>query len=420
MKKRTLLAFVTIFFIAGFLPIHAQEDFDSAFEEMEKSFEESVRGQEGSWDQMDAELESEWERQVKQADAEWEKLRAEVEQKWDEFYYSTNKEWVDYGRDKSTRSRVNFEAGEIEISTLVLLEEPKPAEEEPVTKPEEIIPKPEIGEPVVAEKLLSAIKPKEKKHIIAQAEKNIEQQTKKIFSSDNRIRQEILRDQVDYEGGKTVTPVNVDDYVKKYIAPTMKLEKRIIKSKDGKKRFQFTARIKMIPRHLKVRADKFSEYVRKYAGKYKLDPKLVFAVIHTESYFNPLAKSRIPAYGLMQLVPRFAALESYHYLNNEKKLLKADYLYNPENNVKLGATYLYLLHGKYFGKIKNPENRQSISIAAYNCGPTRMNKILVKKYDVNDMENAELVKLIRKLVPEETKDYIVKVQKRMTLYDGMI
>jgi membrane-bound lytic murein transglycosylase C len=96
-----------------------------------------------------------------------------------------------------------------------------------------------------------------------------------------------------------------------------------------------------------------------------------------------------------------------------------DYLYNPDHNITLGATYLHLLHNKYFGKVTNPANRQSISIAAYNCGPTRMNKTLVNVYDVNNMENEELVKLIRKVAPAETRKYILNVQERMKMYRGI-
>ena len=54
----------------------------------------------------------------------------------------------------------------------------------------------------------------------------------------------------------------------------------------------------------------------------KINPKLVMAVIHTESAFNPKARSTFKrkngrtghAYGLMQLVPYSGGKEAYNYL----------------------------------------------------------------------------------------------------------
>jgi len=197
------------------------------------------------------------------------------------------------------------------------------------------------------------------------------------------------------------------------------VSKKLIIGKDKKPRIRVAVIIKMVPRHLEIRASKYKSQVKKYADKYKLSPALLFAVIHTESYFNPLAKSWVPAYGLMQLVPRYGAIEAYQFLYGEKKLLSAKYLYNPKNNVMLGATYFHLLDGRYFGKVKNQKNRWSLCIAAYNCGPTRVTKKILRKYNIDNMTNEELVKLIRKVLPKETKDYIVRVQKRMMLYEGM-
>jgi membrane-bound lytic murein transglycosylase C len=365
--KKTLLALGIIALLATFLPARAQEDMDAAFDEMEKAFDESIVQEEKTWDQADTLLDGQWEAQVKQAEAEWEKLRAEVEQKWDEFYYSTNKEWVDYDEDKVTRSRVNFKDGEIEISTLVPLEEkPAPTPAKTPEAPKEV-PKPKVDE--TAEKLLSGVKPEEKKQIITQAKDKIERQVKKIFSSDNQVKKEILSDQVLDGYKQAVTTRSLAGYVTKDVSPNIKLNKEIIKSKDGLDRLKYSVKIKMVPNHLEIRAKKFKTRIKKYAAKYKLDPALVFAVIHTESYFNPLAKSRIPAFGLMQLVPRFAALEAYHYLNGEKKLLPPDYLYEPENNIKLGATYLFLLHDRYFKRYLTPPTARAFPSQPITAAP---------------------------------------------------
>ena len=45
----------------------------------------------------------------------------------------------------------------------------------------------------------------------------------------------------------------------------------------------------------------YSEYVEYYAGKYDLDPLLVYSFICTESDFEPTAQSSVDARGLMQI-----------------------------------------------------------------------------------------------------------------------
>lgn len=398
---RKLLLILGIVLMLGMtVSVKAQDDFDAAFDDLEKVFEESAQAQEESWDTVDAALEAQWEERVKQTEAEWERLKAEVEQKWDEFSYSNNREWVDYDEGKDTRSKVNFEAGEIEVTTLVPVEE--------------------VVEQAKAEEKLLVLELEQEKKAKVKAEEKIEKQIKKLFSKDNAVKTEVLAEQVEDTQGRGITSQNVTQYVKKHVTPNVIVDKKPVVGKDGKQRIKVTAKIKMVPKHLEIRASKFKEQVKKYADKYDVDPKLIFAVIHTESYFNPLAKSWVPAYGLMQLVPRYGALEAYQYLYKEKKLLPADYLYNADNNIMLGATYLYLLQDRYFGKVKNKANRQSLCIAAYNSGPTRLKKKVVGKVDADNMENAEFVEVIRKIVPKETKEYILRVQKRVPLYEGMM
>lgn len=48
---------------------------------------------------------------------------------------------------------------------------------------------------------------------------------------------------------------------------------------------------------------KYSKYVDKASLQYSLDPALIYAVIHTESGFNPNAESPAGACGLMQVMP---------------------------------------------------------------------------------------------------------------------
>jgi soluble lytic murein transglycosylase-like protein len=60
-----------------------------------------------------------------------------------------------------------------------------------------------------------------------------------------------------------------------------------------------------------------------------------------------------------------------------------------------------------------------LSIAAYNCGPTKIKKTVMKGRDLDRMTPEQVVALVRQLAPEETRNYVVRVRERMELYRGM-
>jgi len=421
-----LLTFAVLLVVSLNLPLLAKAGPDSAFDELDKEIEQSpmdqeqmdvdqfhkaqekmretlrknMEKQEKEWGRLGREMEIQWKEMVKRMNAQREELRRKVEQQWDEFQDSTNKEWVEYSQGMDTRSRVDFETGEIEVSTLI---------------PVEVLE--DKGEPVDPES--GKLNESQQKKVRKLAEKKIEKQMRKILSPDNEVHTDALEDQIKDPEGKTITQKNVREYVEKYVAPEVKIGKKPVVAKDGIPRIKITVKLKMVPEHLRIRAKKYKGQVNKYAKKYGLDPALIYAVIHTESYFNPLAKSYIPAYGLMQLVPKSGAMDAYYYLYKEKKILPPDYLYNPDNNVMLGATYLHILQSIYLADIKDPFNRQTLSIAAYNWGPGRIKNKIIRNNKVDSLSNSEVIELISKVAPRETRDYVRKVQERMALYGNM-
>ena len=72
----------------------------------------------------------------------------------------------------------------------------------------------------------------------------------------------------------------------------------------------------------------YSEYVEYYAGKYDLDPLLVYSFICTESDFEPTAQSSVDARGLMQITE-----ETFDWLKSRiapTETLEFASLYDPE------------------------------------------------------------------------------------------
>ena len=95
--------------------------------------------------------------------------------------------------------------------------------------------------------------------------------------------------------------------------------------------------------------------------KYSLSPKMILAVIATESAFDPYAVSPKGAVGLMQIMP-----STGQYLATELGFgwEGAERLTDPWLNIECGAYYLKALMRR-FGSIET-------ALVAYNYGPTKI------------------------------------------------
>lgn len=148
---------------------------------------------------------------------------------------------------------------------------------------------------------------------------------------------------------------------------------------------------------------KYQEYVEKYAGEFKLEPALVYAVIRTESKFDPYAVSPAQAKGLMQLQDE-TAQDCAKAL--KLKNFKTDDLFEPETNIRLGSYYLRKLIDRYDGNLET-------AAAAYNGGPGNVEKWLRDKSLIN--EKGELVH-----VPfPETRNYVERVMEAYEVYQDL-
>jgi membrane-bound lytic murein transglycosylase F len=117
----------------------------------------------------------------------------------------------------------------------------------------------------------------------------------------------------------------------------------------------------LVVRNPSIRKDgKISPYdamFKKQALKIGWDWRLIASIACQESDFNPNANNWTGASGLMQIMPRTARL-----LN-----INTDSLYDAETSIK-GAVQLLKIYEEGLSFIKNKEQRQKMTIAAYNCG----------------------------------------------------
>lgn len=128
-----------------------------------------------------------------------------------------------------------------------------------------------------------------------------------------------------------------------------------------------------------VNRNAFDSVIKSAAMRYGVEAALVKAIIHTESAFNPSARSPVGAMGLMQLMPGTA------------KDMGVSNAYNPHQNIDGGVKYLAWLQRQF-------SNLDHV-IAAYNAGHGN-----VKKYGG---------------IPpfRETRNYVQSVNARLhTLY----
>lgn len=190
---------------------------------------------------------------------------------------------------------------------------------------------------------------------------------------------------------------------------------------DGKQKKVLYVQFNMVNNHVDKRARQYAPLVNKYAEANQVSRSLVYAVIKTESSFNPYARSSV-AYGLMQLVPKSGGRAAYGKVKGLDQEPSVDYLYDAENNIELGSAYLSLLMNEtMLHEIDDPVSREYCAIAAYNTGPSNVMRAfsdnrnskerMVEAIEkINSMRADEVYGALRQSLPyEETRGYIAKV-----------
>jgi|AntRauTorcE11897_2_1112592.scaffolds.fasta_scaffold01688_8 membrane-bound lytic murein transglycosylase C len=218
---------------------------------------------------------------------------------------------------------------------------------------------------------------------------------------------------------------NVSSSKKKSEKAPVPQEPRVIAAKQGdvwRTKFIGESQLKLLP----ARARPFVSSINRENAAFDLSAELLLAIMETESAFNPMAKSPIPAFGLMQIVPASAGQDATEKLFGKPRLLAPSFLYNPENNIQVGAAYFNILYYRYFRGIENPLTRLYCAVAAYNTGPGNVSKALTGSSMAlkpairvaNTMSPSEIYShLLSNLPYEETVNYLRKVVSRLAKYE---
>jgi membrane-bound lytic murein transglycosylase C len=175
---------------------------------------------------------------------------------------------------------------------------------------------------------------------------------------------------VDQNNAVIRTREDVERYADYLVAN--KLQSRSIDANGVSKNVLYV-QMNMVNAHMDKRALQYAATVRKNSDGTQVSRSLIFAVIKTESSFNPYAVSSAPAYGMMQLVPSSGGREAYRKAKGQDVMPSKDYLFDADNNIELGSTYLgVLLKDSPLREIRNPVAREYCAIAAYNTGPSNV------------------------------------------------
>jgi membrane-bound lytic murein transglycosylase C len=367
-------------------------------------FDNFKKKQDNAFNEFESNTDKQFEEYEKANSEAFEKFKEEVEQLWgvDDFKESSKKNWVEYGSDKKSRTDVDFEKGE---ATIELLMTPEEAE----------------NTQLVDQKIISTIEN------LATTKGQTKDYVSEVERPEPLSITPILQNQLETNNGEKVTTLNTRSYAKEILAKQPVI-KETITGKDNQKRIKVVISLPLAPDNIKIRAEKYLDLINRYSRKYRLQPELIFAIMHTESFFNPKARSHVPAFGLMQLVPRYAGRDAYKFIYKIDKMVSANYLYQPENNIELGTAYLNILTNRYFTKVRDPESRMYCAIAAYNTGAGNVSRAFIGTTKlpnaipvINSKTPEQIFNHLEKYLPyDETRKYIIRVTERMKKYESWI
>ena len=383
MLKKALSAFALI------TMLQAEEGFEDFLQNDSQDFATEKK----AFDEEQKRLNAEFKSYKKIVDEEFTSFKKNLGKFWEEPAVSTPKQWVEYSKDLKSRKVVDFDNNTITIDVHA-----KNAQDARVKLAQSLI---NTVNKDTAEAFEDDI-------LSQRIEKRLKKAAKDKIKSNPILAPLVFK----------TPPSSRDliDYAKK------RVQARNVKAVSSKipslKRYSVTV---ALPKNTTLKkAQNYFPTAKEMSKKFGIPVSVIMAVIQTESGFNPMARSHIPAYGLMQIVPRSAGMDVYRYLYNKRRMLSPSYLYNSNNNIKLGTAYLKLIYSKYLKDIKDPRSRLYCTIAAYNTGAGNVSRTFSGTNNpskaarkINTMTPPQVYNyLVKRLKYEETRHYIQRVTQR--------
>jgi membrane-bound lytic murein transglycosylase C len=142
------------------------------------------------------------------------------------------------------------------------------------------------------------------------------------------------------------------------------------KLKKKKIRYQqaYYVEIPLVANSSEQRGYKYASIIKDASRRYDIPEDLIYAIIKTESSFNPYAVSHANAYGLMQVIPKTAGADVFKLVKKKPGIPSPEYLFDPRSNIDTGTAYFYILRNRYLKDVKNPTSLHYSMISAYNGG----------------------------------------------------
>ena len=147
----------------------------------------------------------------------------------------------------------------------------------------------------------------------------------------------------------------------------------------------------------------YVESVDKYSEKYDVDKSLVYAVIRTESGFDPEVTSSVGATGLMQITE-----DTFEWAQFRKQLedpIQQQMLFDPIINIQYGAYILSLLIEEF--------KSEETALAAYHAGWGQVKAWLEDSQYSNDGVNLDYIPF------NDTRAYVDKVMETKKTYEKL-
>jgi soluble lytic murein transglycosylase len=148
------------------------------------------------------------------------------------------------------------------------------------------------------------------------------------------------------------------------------------------------------------------DQLQKQASAAKVDPFLVAGLIRQESEFDPEAKSRSNARGLMQLMPSTAQMMARKVSDPRARRYQLSSLYVPDINLVYGTFYFKQVLDQFGGTVE-------YALAGYNAGENRVTEWL------KDGPFEEPAEFVESIPFTETRDYVQAVLRNAALYRAL-